>query len=53
MDEGVNLVVDRRDPIKAGADIVLGAHFAAGDALGGLDGSERCQVGVRPPSIRV
>ena len=46
MDEGVHLVVDRFDPLEAGADILLRAHVAAGDPLGGFDGGEPCQFDV-------
>ena len=40
MHEGVHLVVDRCDPFETGADIVFGAHVAAGDPLGGFDGGQ-------------
>ncbi len=40
MGEGLDLAIDRGDPLEAGAGIVLGRGQAAGDGIGGFHRGE-------------
>ena len=44
MDEGLHVAFDRRDPVQAGARIVLGRHRAARDFGSGFGCGQCCSV---------